>query len=269
MSCNCHQPPTDKPSFHVEEAIARRQAEMAARRPSPDALSPAHAATARQLCREGRIKLGREAQTLLDDELTPQAYFQRLLAADHLPEARRVLAQSLPKQRALWWACLCAQDAYGNAMPTPVAEAIEGVLRFIQSPTEAHRREAERIGRSFPSSRLEACLAMAAFFSEGNISLPHLPPVYPRPYVTGRLVGVCVYLASVIRSPARYKAHLRQYLEIGTQIARGENLWLALTTEPVRIDSGEQVPAEMHCQQRIQSQPDPVAEPAVRERRAS
>lgn len=269
MSCNCRQPSSDKPFFNAEEAIARRRAEMAVRLPAPDAPSPAHAATARRLCREGRIKLGREAQTLLDDELPPQAYFQRLLAAGHLPEARRVLAQSLPKRRALWWACLCAQDAYGNAMPTQVAEAIEAVLRFLQSPTEAHRRETERIGRSSPSSRLEACLAMAAFFSEGNISLPHLPPVYPRPYVTGRLVGVCVYLASVIRSPAQYKAHLRQYLEIGTQLARGENLWLALATEPMRVDSSEPVPAEIHCQQQIQSQADPVAEPAVRERRAS
>lgn len=237
MCCNCHQSTTSEHSpFDVEKALARHRAELAIRLPSPDAPQPAHAATARQLCREGRIKLGRDAEAILDDDLTPQAFFKRLLASGHLAETRRVLALCLPKRRALWWACLCTQDAYGNSMPPQVAESVEAVVRFVRKPSETHRREAERVGRSSPSSRLEACLTMAAFFSEGNISLPHLPPVYPRPYVTGRLVGVCVYLASVIRSPAQYKAYLRRYLEMGTQIARGENLWIAQPLEPARLD---------------------------------
>ncbi len=248
MCCNCHQSTTSEHSlFDVEKALAEHQAELAARLPSPDAPQPAHAATARQLCREGHIKLGREAEAILDDELTPQAFFKRLLSSGHLAEARRVLALSLPKRRALWWACLCTQDAYENSMPPQVAESVEAVVRFIGNPSETHRRDAERVGRCLPSSRLEACLAMAAFFSEGNISLPHLPPVYPRPYVTGRLVGVCVYLASVTRSPGQYKAHLRQYLEIGTQIARGENLWIAQPLEPVRLDPKADQPVQgMH-----------------------
>ncbi len=247
MNCNCYDSPARGTHTSTEisqtlvvpcdpKTLAGLQEEHLPHAPKAESPEPSAAVTARQLCRHSRIKLSPAAQSLLDDDISSQAFFERLLAHDHLAEARRVLAHAMPKRRALWWACLCAQDAYRNDLPPQVALAVETVVRFVHDSSEANRRETERIGRSFPSSRLEACLAMAAFFSGGNISLPHLPTVAPRPFVTGRLVGVSVYLASVARSAARYKDHLRQYLSLGVGIARGENLWDVCDIEPVRLD---------------------------------
>ncbi len=220
------------------EPLARLQAEHLPPTSEPEPPQPAAAATARQLCREGHITLRPEAELLLEDELSPQAYFQLLLAADLLADARRVLAHAMPKRRALWWACLCTQDAYRGQLPEHVALAVETVVRFVGDPSEPNRREAERVGRSLAPSSLEACLTTAAFFSGGSISLPDLPAVPSPPFVTGRLAGVCVYLASVRRSAARYKDHLRQYLSIGVGIARGENLSTDFGTDPTRLDPG-------------------------------
>jgi hypothetical protein len=58
-----------------------------------------------------------------------------------------------------------------------------------------------------------------------------LPPVAPRPFITGRLVGVSVYLASVAIDPACYKQYLREYLAWGRAIAAGQMLWEE-TVEP-------------------------------------
>ena len=221
---------------------ALQQAAASADTQTPELPEPSTAATARQLCRHGQIKLRPEAEALLEEEMTPQAYFDRLLAQNLLPEARSVLAQAMPWRRALWWACLCALDAYPDRLPEGVARAVEVVVRFVHDPSEANRREAERIGQSLNGARLEGLLTLAAFTSWGSISLPHLPVVPAPPCATGRLVGGCVYLASVIRSPARYKNVMRQYLAIGLEIARGENLWYSGETQSARLDSGTASP---------------------------
>lgn len=247
MNCNCHQfaHPGNEGQADITqqvvmpcdpETIARMFAEYYPQKPVPELPKLSDVTSAIELCRKGRIHLKPAAESLLEEGLSPQAYFERLLATGYLAEARRILAHAMPKRRALWWACLCAQDAYRNELPEPVARAVGAVTRFVQDPSEANRREAERVGRELPGSRLEGCLAMAAFLSEGNISLPHLPVVQPKPHVTGRLVGVCVYLASVIRSAAHYKQHLHRYLDMGVDIARGMNLWDEDQGRRVRID---------------------------------
>lgn len=262
MNCNCHHEAAQGDlAAHMRqqvvvpcspEMLARLQAEYLPHTPAPEVPEPCEIDSAFELVQQCRIKLKPGAESLLDDRLTPRAYFERLLQNGHLAEARRILAHTLPKRRALWWACLCAQDAYQDDLPQSVARAIEVVTRYVRDPSEPNRREAERVGRSLPPNRLEGCLAMAVFFSQGSVSLPHLPMVPPRPFVTGRLVGVCVYLASVTRSAAHYKDHLRQYLAVGVDIARGQNLWQDPGNEPKRIDpaSPASVPNEMHTLRR-------------------
>jgi hypothetical protein len=73
-----------------------------------------------------------------------------------------------------------------------------------------------------PANTLAVTLATAAFFSGGSVSPPGMPPVAPRPFITGRLIGLTVYLCSVKRSAARYKQHLREYLSWGRDIAAGK-----------------------------------------------
>ena len=258
MNCPCHPEPnqTGKAAHATQQVVvpcdpgtlARLQEEYLPRTPMPEPLELCELTSAQELCHKGHIKLKPDAEALLEDDLSPQAYFRRLQEKGHLAEARRVLAHTLPKRRALWWACLCAGHAYQEDLPRSVERAVEAVVRFVRDPNEPNRREAEKVGRSLPSNRLEGCLTMAAFFSGGSVSLPHLPTVPPRPFVTGRLVGVGVYLASVTRSAAYYKDHLRQYLALGCEIARGENLWCERGLEPKRLDpaTAASVPNTIH-----------------------
>ncbi|MGE3809617.1 MAG: hypothetical protein AB7K24_33550, partial [Gemmataceae bacterium] len=168
--------------------------------------------SAMELCRELQIKLKPASYALLHPELTPEAYFERLLEKGHLPEARRVLAHAMPRQRALWWACLCVWHAHQGDPPVRLAAILDALLNFLADPSDERRRRLQALARRMKASSLEAALAHAAFFSGGSVSKPGLPAVQPRPFVTGRLVGVVVYLAAVKRHPAQYKKLLRHYL---------------------------------------------------------
>ncbi len=193
--------------------------------PAPPPQDPCRIETARQLCDECHIRLKPKAAALLGTAETPQQFYDSLLRCDCLADARRVLAHAMPKRRALWWGCLIAMDVDAHK-PTPeLAMVLPAVMQFVTDPTEENRRGTEAVGKQVPLNSLAGSLAMAAFLSGGNISLPHLPLVHPRTFLTGRLVGVAVYLASVIRNAARYKDHLRHYLCIGEQVARGQLSW--------------------------------------------
>jgi hypothetical protein len=179
-----------------------------------------------ELCAYHQIKL-KNGRELLRSGQSPQQFYERLRDHDYLPEARRVLTHALPKRRALWWACICAAHAQ-PVKPAPLGDAvIAAVTRFVLDPSDERRRATLPLGKAAGFQTLPGNLAMAAFFSGGSVSDPGLPPVAPRPFVTGRLTSVTIYLAAVRRNPARYKDVLRQYLDLGLAIARGQHLWIS------------------------------------------
>jgi hypothetical protein len=178
--------------------------------------------SARELVAWGKFKLKAPAAALLCDDLSAREYFDVLLANDCLADARRVLAHALPKRRALWWGVLAAYDACAQAPSADTAPIFKAVTQFVITPTEDLRRACGELAKRARPNSIARCLATAAYFSSGSVSPPGLPPVAPRPFVTGRLVGVGVYLASVTRSAALYKQYLREYLRWGQAIASGE-----------------------------------------------
>ena len=199
---------------------------------------PARMKTAGDLCRHARIRLSAEARPLLTPDIAPREFFRTLMEHDCLADARRVLANALPKRRALWWGCLCAMDAFQHRAPQPTAmAALEAVVQWVRQPDESRRRVTSTLGQQAGVNTMAGSLAMATFFSGGSVSPEGLPEVRPRPFVTGRLVGVAVYLASVTRDPRRYRDHLRNYLTLGRQIAAGEQLWIEPGPfRPTRVD---------------------------------
>ena len=193
--------------------------------PKPPPPEPAQLTNAAELCEFCQIKLKPRGAALLRPDDMPQQFYRRLVAEECWADARRVLAHGCPNERAIWWGCLVAADVNQQTPMREIEMVLPVVLRFVVDPTDENRRAAAMTGKLVPVSTLAGALAMATYFSGGSVSLPQLPVVHPRPFVTGRLVGVAVYLASVKRDAARYKDHLRRYLAMGEDVARGRLLW--------------------------------------------
>src|SRR6185437_11781390 len=139
------------------------------------------------------------ARRLVVSQRRPSAVLETLIAADHLDDAVRFLAMVLPKRQSIWWGALCVADGYGNEIPEGDLAALEATLQWLREPSESNRRAAETAGNEVTAKTPAGALAIAAFMSGGNISLPHLPFVAPAPEVTGNLVAGAILLAAVHR----------------------------------------------------------------------
>ncbi len=166
------------------------------------------------------------ARVLLTPGLSARDLFDQLVGLGLYADARRLLAHALPPRRAVWWATLCLRDAMDHApFETPAEDgAFAAAVRWVMTPSEAVRRAAGTAGWAARPHTAAGQLALAVFLTGGSLSRPGLPAVYPAPHLCGRLCGVVVYLASVRFDPARYKDHLRAYLAVGRDVARGANL---------------------------------------------
>jgi len=190
--------------------------------PTPAETTPLSALA---LVRRWEVPLTPAAQKRLSADVSRPAFCRLLVENDLLRDARTFLAHALPKRRALWWSCLCALDVC-DRKPPRLEDAVEVVSRFVSSPNEQRRREAERFYRGVKPTSMAGMLSMAAFCSAGSIApVNSIRPVPAKPYVTARLAGTVVYLAATIKDARQYKHHLRQYVALGEEIARGRNLW--------------------------------------------
>lgn len=178
-----------------------------------------------ELCHDAGIELSPEGRPLLRAPQSARQFFDLLMGHGCYADARRVLAHAMPKRLAVWWACACVRELYMPEPPSDVAEVLDVAAHYAESGDERSRRRAESLGMQFGPNDLTCCLALAVFFSGGSISRPDLPPVAPAPFVSGRLVEVVVYLASVSKDPARYRDHLRGYLEHGLRLVLGPDPW--------------------------------------------
>src|SRR6266436_6656134 len=109
----------------------------------------------------------------------------------------QALARWLPKREAVWWGCLCAWDAARPNPPPKEDAALRAVLRWIHEPTEANRRPLQTVSDAAGGTGSPAgCLALAAFFSAGSLTLPGLPVVPPPVEATAAAVAGAIMLTA-------------------------------------------------------------------------
>lgn len=179
--------------------------------------------TAAEAC--SQIQLGEPSRKLLRDGITPRAFLDALVAAGHLPDALRFLAAALPKREAVWWACVCARQGYGTAVPPPAGAALQAAERWVADPSDANRRAAHPPAEAAGVGTPAGAAAIGAFLSGGSLAPPNLPAVPPPDHATALAVGGAVRLAAVLAEPEKAAAKHRRFLELGNAVENGTNRW--------------------------------------------
>ena len=173
-----------------------------------------------EVCRG--IDLSDEGAKLLSGNPTGQQFFDALNKAGLYTDAVRVLARLLAPRDGVWWGCLCAW-AVGRS---PAGEAsIQAAVRWLQDPTDAHRRAAGDAGKTAGPATAAGMVGTAAFLAEGSMSPAGQTDVPTKPELTPKLVSSAVLAAARSSGAAATAPHLRQYLAIGVDVFRGTNRW--------------------------------------------
>lgn len=129
------------------------------------------------------------------------------LAQGRMPEAIFYLAMALPRFEAVRWGCLFLDEMSRiDGLARPEQQALDSVQRWVGEPIEQYRRAAFAASELAREDSPERMIALAAFFSGGNVSSPDLQPVEPPPHAAGRFAGVAVLGAAYRKGPDRERA---------------------------------------------------------------
>ncbi len=162
------------------------------------------------------LDLSDAGRAALAPDLSAEAGFDALVRAGLHADAVRYTAKLLPKPAAVWWGCLCAQQADPAA-----ADALKPVVAWLRQPADDTRKACRAAAKALGPTRPAGLLATAAFLSGGNISPVEKPAVEPEPHLTGKLVAEAVLAAARGGDKA---ARLQAYLALAADVYRGANL---------------------------------------------
>ncbi len=173
--------------------------------------------------------LSDEGRALLTSDLTPGKYVALLIAQEQFADAIRFTSFTLPKRDAIWWGTLCLWEAHRAAgaktLPGAIDATFQTLIAWIQDPSETNRRTVETAGRDAGITTPHGQLAMAAFFSDGSMSLAGQPEVAPEPWLTAKNVASVVLAASKMGKPSAVEESQRLFLVLAAELTKGQLPW--------------------------------------------
>jgi hypothetical protein len=194
---------------------------------------------ARDIC--SQFEMAAEAKALLDDEVTPQGFLDRLLEKDLFTDAIKLFAFGLPKREAVWWGAGCVRATLAADSPPAITEALKAAETWVYKPTEENRWAAKDIGEKAGYDKPACWVALGAFWSGGSMVPAHLPQMSPGPAFTANAVSGAIMMSAALGdpnlAPELYKLAVEDAVDIaggGTGKRRAEG---AAPTAPAKPSS--------------------------------
>jgi hypothetical protein len=177
------------------------------------------ATTAAEIC--AHFDLQDDTKPLLRDGIDPREFVTALLENKKCIDAIHFMAHALPAREAIWWGCLCIQHALGDGLTPADRAAATAAVRWVMQPTDDNRMAAKAPADGAPIPSAAGALALATFYTGGNVAPPGLPPMSPEPFASARAVALAVALASIRTDPPKIVKMQKAYVELASQVAEG------------------------------------------------
>lgn len=157
--------------------------------------------------------------------LTPVGFVTLLAREGDGADAVEFLARWLPPRQRIWWGCLALWQVYRPEPPAAIDATLAALVRWVEEPTDENRRAARVAGEVLGPRHPVGALALAAFWSEGSMSLPDLPEVLPPPDLSSQVVASTLSLAVNSQPLERSRDLYQQFVKLGLDVAAEAMHW--------------------------------------------
>jgi len=148
-----------------------------------------------------------------------------LVKAGLAEDAVSVLAQSLSRRGAAWWACRVARLETGGSLTPKELRALETAEAWVRQPEQLKAYAAQDAANVAGLASPSGCAALSAFLAGDSLAPPHLDPLPPLPHLAGMAAAGAVKLAAARRAPAQPSQELLKLIDAGFAIASGTDTW--------------------------------------------
>ena len=171
----------------------------------------------------GEMELEAEATALLADDPSTVAFLRRCVADDLWIDAVRVMAQTLPRREAAWWACLNARASLDDDAPEQSTRILEAAEAWVFKPSDELGRKAFDLAEAAGFDTAESYAALAVFWACDNMAPPETEAVIePDETLSGVAAAAAIILAvSKLKSPQEATAWYERAMMQALDIARG------------------------------------------------
>jgi len=148
-----------------------------------------------------------------------------IMEAGLTEDAVSVLAQSLSRRAATWWACRVARLEAGGSLTPQELRTLEAAEAWVKHPEQLRAYAAQDAANVTGLASPAGCAALAAFLAGESLAPPHLDPLPPLPHLAGMAAAGAVKLAAARRAAAEPNQELSRLLAAGFAIAAGSDTW--------------------------------------------
>lgn len=171
------------------------------------------------------MKPSEKVAKLASPGMNPMELFSLLVKNELYGDGLGFMARFLPKRHAIWWGCLCIEHVGEGKLPKPEEAALGATVQWVLDPSEENRQKAREAGIAAKKSTAAGCLAMAAFWSGGSISLQGQPEVPPEPDQCEKAVTGAMKIAATSKPKVKAAVNQKHFLALALEVAEGKNLW--------------------------------------------
>jgi hypothetical protein len=157
------------------------------------------------------------ALDLLGARMTSVQFAEVLMAKSHFEDAIRVFANVLPVRTAVGWVLACIRQARADSVGSS-AEAVPPIVKWLETPTDDHRRAAFAVAEAVGINKPVGCLGMAVYLSGGSMGPTSAPEVLPPAGVAARGLVGALMMAAVLNEPQAAPTKVRLFAEAGARL---------------------------------------------------
>ncbi len=158
------------------------------------------------------IGLSNEANQLAGQCSDPNLFHSLLVEKQLLDDALRWNAHTLPKPRAIQWACQCVDANIQAEKDELQRNCWKSAVQFSKDPSEANRREAAGLAEVAQYEGIGGILAAATAWSGGSLADADQAPVLPDERLTGRSIHIALRLAAISFPPSELASRQQGFL---------------------------------------------------------